>query len=216
MAVTSNVLIGKSSGRVGNAVFSTWKGINVLKEKPVSVANPNTDPQLMNRSAMRQSVAIGRTLFALIFLGFKKLAVKQSAFNAFISDARKNAFNYTNPPDATLIPSSIRISKGSISETALTSVVTDVSDGETTVVFPATAALPGQSVSDKVLVAAYNQNNNAWSTGSALVLRSAGTAVIDMPTGTVAGDTVICFVGFYNQLTGEASDSTNINSVAIA
>lgn len=34
MARVQNTLIGRASGSVGGATFTTWKGINVLKSKP--------------------------------------------------------------------------------------------------------------------------------------------------------------------------------------
>ena len=62
MARVQNTLIGKSSGSVGGATFSTWKGINVLKSKAITVANPKTVGQLTQRNRMTLMVSIFRLI----------------------------------------------------------------------------------------------------------------------------------------------------------
>jgi len=79
MATTSNPLIGSASGSVGGVTFSKWKGINVIKAKPVTVAQPDSDKRTMQQSALRQIVAIYRMMISLIFVSFKSMAISQSA-----------------------------------------------------------------------------------------------------------------------------------------
>lgn len=73
MAITQNTLIGRTSGRVGNAVFSTWKGRNVLKQKAETVANPRTILQQMNRLRFTTLLNIGKSLQPIITYGFSEL-----------------------------------------------------------------------------------------------------------------------------------------------
>lgn len=73
MAITQNTLIGRTSGRVGNAVFSTWKGRNVLKQKAETVANPRTILQQMNRLRFTTLLNIGKSLQPIITYGFLEL-----------------------------------------------------------------------------------------------------------------------------------------------
>ncbi len=122
--VVSNPLIGKSSGSMGGATFTTWKGKNVLKNKATSVANPNTINQQMRRSALEQTVAIFRANSAAINLGFKKKAVGMSAYNAFSREALQNGFNYSAPPVASLNWVDIQTSSGNIATTPITTLVT--------------------------------------------------------------------------------------------
>lgn len=115
MAVVQNTLIGKSKQSVGGTTFSTWKGINVLKSKPTSVANPKSDLQLMQRSALQQIVSIYRTINVAVKKGWKKFAVQKSEYNAFTSFALKNAFDYAAPPIAELDPTLLKITNGTLS-----------------------------------------------------------------------------------------------------
>lgn len=73
MAITQNTLIGRTSGRVGNAVFSTWKGRNVLKQKAETVTNPRTILQQMNRLRFTTLLNIGKSLQPIITYGFSEL-----------------------------------------------------------------------------------------------------------------------------------------------
>jgi hypothetical protein len=209
MSVVQNTLIGQSRQRIGNAVFSTWKGINVLKSKPMSVANPQSDGQVQQRSAFSQMVSAFRNMPAVIQLGFKKLAVKKSEFNAFMSYALKNAFDMSVPPTATLVPADLLISKGTIASTALSTQAADRSDNTITVTFPTTATQPGQSSTDVALVAAYNVTKSDFYGEVTSAARSTGTASIALPAEWETGDNLVIYLGFSNPLTKETSDSVN-------
>ena len=85
MAITQNTLIGRSSGRIGNVVLSTWKGKNIAKQKPEIVANPRTANQQANRAKFVALMAIGRMFRPIIQIGFKEYANKMSWLNRFMS-----------------------------------------------------------------------------------------------------------------------------------
>lgn len=85
MAIVQNTLIGRSSGRVGNAVFSQWKGRNVLKQKPEIVTNPRTALQQQQRSKFVTLMALGKSLRPALQLGFKEYANQMSWLNRFMS-----------------------------------------------------------------------------------------------------------------------------------
>lgn len=85
MAIVQNTLIGRSSGRVGNAVFTQWKGRNVLKQKPEIVTNPRSALQQQQRSRFTALMAIGKSLRPILQLGFKEYAGSVTWLNRFIS-----------------------------------------------------------------------------------------------------------------------------------
>lgn len=85
MAIVQNTLIGRSKGRVGNAVFTTWKGRNVLKQKPEIVTNPRSALQQQQRSRFVTLMAIGKSLRPVLQLGFKEYAGTVSWLNRFMS-----------------------------------------------------------------------------------------------------------------------------------
>ncbi len=207
MAKVANVLIGKASGSVGGTTFSSWKGINVLKSKPTIVANPQTDAQMVQRAAMSYIVAVFRIMVAVINLGFKEMAVKKSAYNAFTAENVKNAMDLSNPPTPTFQPANFKISKGTISDTAMTSVAADKSDALITFTFPSSAALPGQSATDKPLMAVFNEDKLSWASGVGTGTRNDGSSTLAIPAAWLTGDTLHCYCGFVNAAGASASDS---------
>lgn len=114
MAVVQNTLIGKAKQSVGGTTFSSWKGINVLKSRPVSVANPQTDMQVARRNALTWIVGLYASMAVAVKKGWKKYAVKMSEYNAFTSDALKNAFDYAGAPVVTLDPGMLKLTAGTV------------------------------------------------------------------------------------------------------
>lgn len=207
LTIVQNTLIGRSKKKIGNAVFTTWKGKNVLKSKPVTVENPKTPNQLMRRDAFKSTVSIFRLAANVIRDGFKSQAIGMSEFNAFSSYALTHAFDYSTPPTASLIPANLLFSKGTIYPAAISSASASAGTGNLTVNFASTATQPGQATSDKVLLAAYNETQDKLDSISSSVARSAGTIVYSLPTAPVLGDTVDVFLGFKRADGSEASDS---------
>lgn len=54
MGIIKRGILGGFQNKVGPVVGTTWKGISVVKARPVSVANPNTQLQQEQRLAMKQ------------------------------------------------------------------------------------------------------------------------------------------------------------------
>ena len=213
MASTSNPLIGKASGSVGGVTMSSWKGINVIKSKPTSVANPQSDKQMDRRNALAAVVVIFRLVVSAVNAGFKSLAVKQSPYNAFSSYALKNAFTYAGTGTPTLIPANFKFSKGSIADTSISTVVVANADATVTVTFPTTATGASQSASDLAILVAYNEDNDEWFGELTSAARSTGTASIELPSACSTDDTVHVFLGFTSSNGSLQSDSIHDSAV---
>jgi Family of unknown function (DUF6266) len=196
MARVSNPLIGASSGSIGGVTLTSWKGINVAKSKPTTVANPQTDKQLERRNAISQIVAIFRLIAASVNAGFKSLAIQKSAYNAFSSWNLKNAFTYDGTSPAVLNHADLLISKGSIATTPILTVVSADSDETVGVTFAATASGAGQSLTDLAILVVYNEDTEEWYGELTSAARSTGAAEIEMPTACSTGDTLHVYLGF--------------------
>lgn len=213
MSKVQNPLIGRASGSVGGVTFSTWKGINVLKSKPESVANPRSDAQLAQRSAMSQIVAAFRAMTSAINAGFASLAVKKSAYNAFSSYNLRNAFDLSNPPTAVFKPEELRISQGSMATTPIVSVTSDSMAGTVTLTFSATADGPGQSLTDRAIVAIHNVTNNTFYGIVSSATRADGSVVISDPAGLDDSDNLRVYLGFTSVDSLRQSDSVNVAEI---
>ncbi len=207
MARVQNVLIGKASGSIGNATFSSWKGINVLKSKAIQVANPRTDGQVRQRNRLTVMVAFFRLVSAAVALGFREGAIKMSEYNAFIRENVVNGTQIVNGNDARLVAENILISKGSMGVTqVLTATVGDVAE-DFEVTWDGDNIPVGGSASDIALLVARNRTTNEVVVARFTDTRVGGFAfaAFSEPINN-AGD-VDYWLGFYSQVNDTASDS---------
>jgi hypothetical protein len=78
-------ILGNVSGKVGNVIGGSWKGIGTVRIMPSSVSNPQTAGQVEQRARMSGCVAFAQSLLSIwIKPLWDRFAVKQSGFNAFI------------------------------------------------------------------------------------------------------------------------------------
>lgn len=215
MAVGQNLLFGRMKNKIGGIVTSTWKGINVIKSKPLTVANPRTDAQTAQRAAMILVMSIARAISSAINFGFKEQAVYKSAFNAFVGYTLRNAVDTSAPPAATLVAADVLVAQGTISSTAIDTAAGSAGTDDMTVTYSNAANSPGQSNSDKALTVAYNVTQDLWMVGTSDGNeRLDGTTDVSFPDGfLVAGNTVRVYLFFYNLTSRKASDSTTTTFV---
>src|SRR5690606_2654955 len=97
MGKISQGILGGFSGKVGNVIGATWKGISYIRIKPASVANPRTEGQVNQRNKFSATLAFLQPSLAFIKAGYKFYASKRSAFNAAMSYVIQNAITGTAP-----------------------------------------------------------------------------------------------------------------------
>lgn len=84
MSVVQNPIVGRSSGKFSNAIFSKWKSKNTLRSKPLVVHQPNSPAQLTQRSVFALMVSYARSIISELRFSLKYSASDMSEFNAFI------------------------------------------------------------------------------------------------------------------------------------
>ena len=115
MGIIWQGILGGVSGRVGNVIGSSWKGIPVLKSRPLSVANPRTTQQVHFRDRLTKLVAIASPINSSIIIPlWNRFASRMSGYNAFIQ-ANSDAFNSS----LAFVPASFSISRGRMASTAI-------------------------------------------------------------------------------------------------
>jgi hypothetical protein len=119
MGILKQGILGGFSGKVANVVGSSWKGIAVIKAKPLSVANPKTAGQVAQRGKFSNVVAFAQAILSVVIKPlWDRFASKQSGFNAFIS-ANIDLFEDAVPSTA----ADLVISSGKMASTAIDSAV---------------------------------------------------------------------------------------------
>ena len=112
MAKPQNVLIGKTKGSVGDATFTTWKGVNVLKSKAVNSYSAPTTEQLQNNSKFGVMSLFSKSIAAFILAGFRAMAIKMTEYNAFSKANPYSEVIAGSAPNYFVDPSGIKISQG--------------------------------------------------------------------------------------------------------
>jgi hypothetical protein len=85
MAIIKRGILGGFQKKIGNVVGSNWKGIDVMRTLPVSVANPRTAKQVEARTKFGTiSKVASKLLGDIIKPLWDRFAQYQSGYNAFI------------------------------------------------------------------------------------------------------------------------------------
>lgn len=92
MAIIQNPLIGRSSQKLGNSVFSTQFGNNILKSKPLDVKNPRTAKQMKHRKKFKLMVYLMRQLVPVLKAAYTNTVKGMSPFNKMVAYNLKNAY----------------------------------------------------------------------------------------------------------------------------
>lgn len=186
-------ILGGVSGRVGNVVGSSWKGIPVIKSRPLSVANPRTAAQVMQRTAMSNTVAFVKPIIASVIKPlWDRFAQQQSGYNAFTS---ANIGEFESNPPAT--PSNVKISAGKMAATPMTSVEPDSLNKTIKVSWAPDAGQGLKLASDVPYIVAQDQSTGEVFGENALSTRASNTATINAPAGfLVSGNTLSVWLAF--------------------
>lgn len=110
MAVLKQGIMGGFSGKIGNVIGTSWKGIAVMKAMPLSVANPRTAAQITNRERFQTSVLFAQSILVdTIKPCLDRAAQKMSGYNMFLS-VNAQLFDETT----ITTPASLKISSGRV------------------------------------------------------------------------------------------------------
>jgi hypothetical protein len=192
MGILKNGITGGFSGNVGNVIGSSWKGIDYMKKRPSSVANPRTAGQVAQRLKMTIIVALAGTILnSWIKPLCNGIATKMSGFNWFTMHNIATISSAGVVDDSSFVPCN-----GVMAGTPITSAINAA--GTITVVYPTTVDGEYQQPTD---VAYFLVIDPVTKKGHAShgALRSAGTGSIvlpaDMAPNTATSTLYLAFKG---------------------
>lgn len=118
MGILKQGILGNVSGKVGNVIGGTWKGIGTVRIVPSSVSNPQTAGQVEQRSRMSGAVSFAQGILSTwIKPLFDRFASKQSGFNAWI---QANIALFV--AGVLTVPANLIMSIGNMAATAISNV----------------------------------------------------------------------------------------------
>jgi hypothetical protein len=213
MAILKESVIGVLSGKIGQVVGSTWKGISILRVLPASVANPQTDAQLTQRKKWSVTMNFLQPLSEFLQLSFKSYAVKMTGINAAMSYNIKNALTGTYPNIAIDYPNAL-VSRGNLAG-VLNQVASSTVAGTVKFDWEDNSGEIGASALDKTLLVVYNPTQNQAVTVSQLAERADGTQTVTVPD-SFSGDLVQCYMAYITADGVTVSNSAFAGAVTVA
>jgi len=203
-------ILGGVSGKVANVVGASWKGIDYLRAKPQSVANPRTVLQVNQRTKFSLVLRFLQPNLSFVKLGFKNNAVKQSQFNSAMSYALNNAITGTTIEDFAIDYNLALLSRGTLSG-ALNPVFDLTTPGQVQFSWDDNSNEGSALPTDKAMVVVYNPLKGE----SVLIMDGAARSDISQ-TATIPnsyfGDEIFMFISFKNLAETQLSNSIFIGS----
>lgn len=202
-------ILGGLSGKVGNIVGGSWKGIDYIRIKPSSVANPRTEGQVNQRNKFTITLEYLQATKDFIKIGYKSFATKKTEFNAAMSYVLNNAVGGI-APNFTIDYSLALLSRGPLS--GVLNGTTDLATaGQVSFNWDDNSAEGNANVTDKAMVLVYNPNKKESISILDGADRTVGSQVVTIPN-TYAGDTVELFMAFVSADGTQVSNSVYLGS----
>jgi len=185
-------ILGGVSGSIGGVVGSSWKGINVIKSKPQSVANPKTAGQVAQRGAFAAVVAFATIILAGIIKPlWDRFQVAKSGYNAFVS-ANIEFFDATG----LATPGSLIISKGKMESTPIDSVSATAGDTNLDLTWTDDSGTGYKLATDKAYSVVYNETQDKIYFEDGGDSRSSEQEGVTFNDPLVSGDVLHAYLAF--------------------
>ena len=209
MGKISQGILGGLSGKVGNIVGGSWKGIDYIRIKPSSVTNPRTEGQVNQRTKFATTLSFLQANKAFIKVGYKGFANRRTEFNAAMSYILNNAITGT-APNFVIDYANALISRGSLS--GVLNGATDLTTaGEATFSWGDNSAEGNANATDRAMVLVYNPSKKESIYTLTGGDRTVGTQTISLPN-TYSGDNVELFMAFVSEDGSQVSNSIYLGS----
>ncbi|TXK74534.1 DUF6266 family protein [Mesonia sp. HuA40] len=202
-------ILGSLSGKVGSVIGGSWKGIDYIRIKPASVANPRTEGQVNQRNKFTVTLEFLQANKEFIKVGYKGFANKKTEFNAAMSYVLNNAVT-GSAPNFVIDYSLALLSRGTLSGVLNGSTDLNI-PGEVTFDWGDNSAEGNANTTDKAMVLVYNPSKKE----SIYILdgadRTVGSQTVTIPN-TYVGDTVELFMAFVSADGNQVSNSIYLGS----
>lgn len=114
MAIIKNGVLGGFSGKVGNIVGSSWRGIAYVRSLPRRSKKEPSEKQLAHRMKFKLAFAFVNPIRALINLGYRDSKIRYTTAVGQLLGTIMQTAVVGEYPDLKLDPKQIKISRGSL------------------------------------------------------------------------------------------------------
>lgn len=212
MATNENGILGGFSGKVGTVVGGNWNGVEYMRGKPSQFVNPKTEAQQNQRAKVALMIRFLSPLKGFLREGFKKQAMKMSAFNAATSWNLSHAIIGTYP-DFEVDYSKVLLSQGKL-PMAVNPKVTSPTKGQVEFSWQDNSSDKGAMPGDRALLVVYQPEIGKVVTVMEGNFRASENKVIALPP-EFDGLEVQCYIAFQNARQTVISNSRYAGRVII-
>jgi hypothetical protein len=191
MGTINKGILGGFSGKVGSVVGGTWKGIDYMRSKSNRTNFTPSQAQLEQQAKFGLAIRFAQTMSALLAIGFRTYANRQTGVNSAVSYILKNAIGGTYP-GFSILYDEVLVSRGDLPN-VLAPAVTAATGSMLTYNWTDNSGTGIAKATDKVILAAYCPalDQCIYTTGSAA--RSAATDQLNLTT--FSGKEVHTYIG---------------------
>lgn len=213
MGTIMNGILGGFSGKVGTVIGSNWNGIDYMRSRAANITQPNTPAQLAQRARFGMVGKFLRPLIPFLRLGYKNLAVKQSAYNAALAYTLDNAITGTYPT-LDIDYTKVLVCQGNLLGAENPAVVSATA-GKIDFSWDNNSTDYGANETDKVVLVAYNATLKKFATVIGAATRGQGTQTMTLPD-IFTGQEVQTYIGFCSADMSEFSNGEFLEAVIVA
>ena len=177
MGIIKQGILGGFSGKVGSVVGTSWKGINVMKARPLSVANPKTAAQIAQRSLIGNASKFASEILATIIQPlWNRFASQASGYNDFVS-ANLSLFADALPS----VIADLEISKGKMAKTTIDAAVATGADDDVEVTWTDDSGSGFKLATDIAYVVVIDTSTSQVYGFETVATRADASVTVDMP-----------------------------------
>lgn len=206
-------ITGQVRGSVNNLTFAVARGINYVKQKATSVANPRTLAQRIQRNRFIAILRVFQQIPSVVNKGFVGAYAHMSEYSAFMKINIIPATTITSGDNIKVDYGLLKLSQGSLQPTPISGILATGGDNVVVISFSPNT-LGSQEATDLAYAIAYNENTGKWSAPKGDVLRSAGEIAVYFADNCAANDNIRAYLFFVGASNGKISNSQNSSVVA--
>ena len=207
-------ILGGVSGKVGNIVGGSWKGIDYIRIMPASVANPKTPAQVDQRSKFVTVLKFLQSITPFLRVGYKTQAIKMTQFNSAMSDTLKNSVTGTYP-NYVIDYGNVLLSKGTLPNVLNPTSASAIPGNNIAFSWEDNTGMGDASATDKALVVVYcPELNDATYITEGGSSRDALGHTIAVPT-SYAGKDVEVYISMISEDGSRVSNSLHAGTVSM-
>ncbi len=201
MATYKNGILGSFSGTVGSVVFTTWKGIPVIRSRPIRKNNTPSALQEQQRARFKLISCFLKPLKDLFKQTFGQSAVGLSWFNKALSE-NKSAIAGDYPAMAIDYPK-IVLSKGRLPLGEPPTISSEES-GKLSLTWKIGDGIDNDLTAGSAFIAAYQEELNRWIIGQYEINDGVTSCILEVEP--FAGKAAQTYIGFISKTSPKKSE----------